>query len=239
MPGYKYSLFEFQRDFNDAWTDICSRGRQPVLCGGSGMYIESVTGRYGMVNVPHNYPLRSELEAKSDTELISILASKKELHNVSDTSSRKRLVRAIEIAMYTASAGKGLPELPEFDNCILGIEIDRDQRRENITRRLDERIEEGLEDEVRELLGRGISPEDLIFYGLEYKYVTLYVTGRMSFDDMKRKLVTAIHQFAKRQMTWFRKMERTGYKINWINADLPMEEKVDLAIRITGRHTEC
>ena len=230
--GYKYNLFEYQRDFKKVWYDITGRGRQPVLCGGSGMYLESVLNRWKLVNVPLNESLRKELENKTDNELEVILASYRKLHNVSDTSSRKRLVRAIEIAEYTSRNQIGPDNFPEFDTVILGIDIDRDKRRERITERLWSRIDEGMIDEVQSLLDEGIPPEDLIFYGLEYKYITLYLTGKLSYDDMTGQLNTAIHQFAKRQMTWFRKMERDGYRIHWLQAGLSMEQKIETALQL-------
>ena len=239
-PGYKYSLFEYQRDFVTAWENIAGRGKQAVLCGGSGMYIESVLNAYQLVNVPHNELLREELESKSDPELITILSSFKKLHNVSDTSSRKRLIRAIEIEEYSRTNAETSFSFPEFENIILGIGIYREHRRNRITERLEARLEHGLVDEVRQLLNQGVSPETLIFYGLEYKFITLYLTGEISFNEMKRRLNIAIHQFAKRQMTWFRKMERDGYKIHWLDARMKMEEKLKTALEITGKgDPEC
>lgn len=232
--GNKYSLFEYQRDFVNAWEDIATRGKQAILCGGSGMYIESVLNAYELVNVPHNQGLREELELKSHSELTLILSSFRTLHNKSDTSSRKRMIRAIEIAEYSRSNKKKSFSFPEFDNLILGIAIDRDQRRKQITARLGSRLEEGLVDEVRKLIKEGISPENLIFYGLEYKYVTLYITGNISYDEMKDRLNIAIHQFAKRQMTWFRKMERNGYKIHWLDAGMDMQEKLEKALEMVN-----
>ncbi len=233
--GYKYSLFEFQKDFVDVWKDIKARGRQPILCGGSGMYIESVLDGYMLVNVPHDDMLRKVLENKTHKELIEYLSSLRQLHNVSDTSSRKRLIRAIEIAEHTNKNLTPESSFPFFDKIILGIAIERENRRRRITERLDARLDEGLVDEVKGLLDKGISPGDLIFYGLEYKYVTLFLLGKMTCKDMRSKLNTAIHQFSKRQMTWFRKMERNGYKIHWIDAALSMEEKLDRALKITGK----
>lgn len=233
--GYKYSLFEFQKDFVHAWHGIKARAKQPILCGGSGMYIESVLGGYMLVNVPHDEKLRKVLENKTHKELIDYLSSLKQLHNVSDTSSRKRLIRAIEIAEHTNTDRTPESNFPRFDKIILGIAIEREHRRRRITERLDARLDEGLVDEVKGLLGKGITPDDLIFYGLEYKYVTLFLLGKMTWKEMRIKLNTAIHQFSKRQMTWFRKMERNGYKIHWIDASLSMKEKLDRALEITGR----
>jgi tRNA dimethylallyltransferase len=233
--GYKYSLFEYQRDFVKAWEDITGRGKQAVLCGGSGMYIESVLNSYQLVNVPHNELLRKELETKSDPELTGILSSYRKLHNVSDTSSRKRLIRAIEIAEYSrTNTGASFP-FPKFENIILGIDIDREHRRNRITERLEARLEQGLVDEVRQLLSQGVSPGTLVYYGLEYKFITMYLNGQLNFDEMKWRLNIAIHQFAKRQMTWFRKMERDGYRIHWLDARMKMEEKLKTALEITGQ----
>ena len=238
--GYKYSLFEYQRDFVHVWEDIAGRGKQAVLCGGSGMYIESVLNAYQLVNVPPNVLLRKKLESKSDTELITILSSYKRLHNVSDTSSRKRLIRAIEIAEYSRTNAETSFSFPEFDNIILGIGIDREHRRSRITERLEARLEQGLVDEVRELLNQGVSPDTLVYYGLEYKFITMYLNGQLNFDEMKRRLNIAIHQFAKRQMTWFRKMERDGYRIHWLDARMKMEEKIKTALEIIEKgYPDC
>jgi tRNA dimethylallyltransferase len=234
--GYKYSLFEYQRDFLKAWEDITGRGKQPVLCGGSGMYIESVLKGYNLINVPHNEELRGELRSKSDSELAAILSSCRKLHNVSDTSSRKRLIRAIEIEIFTAGNRESLTSFPAIESVILGIAPGRDLRRRRITSRLEARLQEGLTEEVRQLLDRGISPDDLIFYGLEYKYITLYLTGRLGYNEMKDRLETAIFQFAKRQMTWFRKMERNGFKIHWLDPELPVEINIDMALEIIRQH---
>jgi tRNA dimethylallyltransferase len=228
--GYKYSLFEYQRDFINAFNDITGRGKQVIMCGGSGMYIESVLQGYELVAVPHNEELRKKLESKTDEELTNMLASMRRLHNVSDTSSRKRLVRAIEIETYTAAGGAPPISFPRFDYIIFGIAPDREKRRRRITDRLEARLGEGMIEEVRQLLDEGIAPEDLIFYGLEYKYITLYLTGKTGFGEMKERLNTAIHQFAKRQMTWFRKMERSGYKIHWLDPEATMEEKIEKAL---------
>ena len=238
--GYKYSLFEYQQDFVKAWENITGRGKQAVLCGGSGMYIESVLDSYQLVNVPHNELLRKELEIKSDPELTRILSSYKKLHNVSDTSCRKRLIRAIEIAEYSRiNTGVSFP-FPEFENIILGINIDREHRRRRITERLEARLEQGLVDEVRQLLSQGVSPETLVYYGLEYKFITMYLNGQFNFDEMKRRLNIAIHQFAKRQMTWFRKMERDGYSIHWLDAHMKMEDKLKTALEIIGKgYPDC
>jgi tRNA dimethylallyltransferase len=228
--GYKYSVFEYQRDFVEAWNEITGRDRQVILCGGSGMYIESVIDTYKLVDTPVDQALRKTLEAMTDDELREMLASFGPLHNVSDTSSRDRLVRAIEIAKHSG-AGKALP-FPEFDNLIFGLGSDRDDRRRRITGRLEARLEEGLVDEVKKLLESGITPDELIFYGLEYKFVTLYITGNITYGEMKEKLNTAIHQFAKRQMTWFRRMERKGHTIHWLDHIDGMEERLVAALNL-------
>lgn len=229
-PGYKYSLFEYQRDFLSAWNDITGRAKNVILCGGSGMYIESVLDAYKLVNVPVDKNLRKELEAKSDEELINILSVHRKLHNVSDTTSRKRLIRAIEIAVYMAQNQEVHFSFPQFDNLIFGIRSDRERRRQRITERFEERLKEGLIEEVQQLLEEGVDPGSLIFYGLEYKYITLYLIGRMEYEEMKDRLKIAIHQFAKRQMTWFRKMERSGYSIHWFDSDMDMDEKLNKAL---------
>lgn len=229
-PGYRYSVFEYQRDFVKAWEDITGRGRQPVLCGGSGMYIESVTDAYRLIDVPRNEKLRKELQERSYGELTAMLSSMRRLHNVSDTSSRERLIRAIEIEKHSAGRRERSFSFPEFENLLFGLVSDRDERRRRITERLDERLREGLTGEVKQLLEGGLTPDDLVFYGLEYRYVTLYLTGAMTYENMRERLNIAIHQFSKRQMTWFRKMERSGYVIHWIDTRMSMEEKLSFAL---------
>lgn len=227
-PGYKYNVFEFQRDFLKAYEDIRGRGMLPVLCGGTGMYLESVLKGYRLLPVPENPELRERLSSKPLEELTSILASYKKLHNSTDVDTAKRAVRAIEIEEYYRSQPVEAREFPVIRSLIVGVDIGREQRREKITRRLRQRLDEGMVDEVRSLLAEGIKPEDLIYYGLEYKYLTLYATGQMSYEEMSGQLETAIHQFAKRQMTWFRGMERRGFTIHWVDAALPVEEKLEL-----------
>lgn len=227
-PGYKYNVFEFQRDFLKAYEDIRGRGMLPVLCGGTGMYLESVLKGYRLLPVPENPELRERLYSKSLEELTSILASYKKLHNSTDVDTAKRAVRAIEIEEYYRSQPVEAREFPAIRSLIVGVDIDRERRREKITRRLRQRLDEGMVEEVRSLLAEGIKPEDLIYYGLEYKYLTLYATGQMSYEEMSGQLETAIHQFAKRQMTWFRGMERRGFTIHWVDAALPVEEKLEL-----------
>lgn len=225
-PGYKYNVFEFQRDFLTAYESIRKRGIIPILCGGTGMYLESVLKGYKLLPVPENPELRKRLESKSLSELTEILSTYKQLHNSTDVDTVKRAVRAIEIEEYYLQQPVDARSFPEVHSLIVGVDIDRELRREKISRRLQQRLDEGMVDEVRKLLDSGISPEDLIYYGLEYKYLTLYVTGAMTYEEMFRQLEIAIHQFAKRQMTWFRGMERRGFTIHWIDATRSMEDKV-------------
>lgn len=226
-PGYKYNVFEFQRDFLKAYEDIRSRGLLPILCGGTGMYLESVLKGYRLLPVPENPELRNSLADKSLEELTQILSGYKKLHNSTDVDTVKRAIRAIEIEEYYLHQPVDAREFPTLDSLIIGVDIDRKLRREKISRRLKQRLDEGMVEEVRALIEGGISPEDLIYYGLEYKYLTLYIIGELTYDEMYRQLEIAIHQFAKRQMTWFRGMERRGFTIHWIDATRPMEEKVD------------
>lgn len=236
-PGYKYNVFEFQRDFLKAYEDMRSRGLLPVLCGGTGMYLESVLKGYRLLPVPENPELREKLAGKSLEELTAILASYKKLHNTTDVDTAKRAIRAIEIEEYYLHQPVEAREFPDIRSLIIGVDIDRDLRREKISRRLKQRLDEGMVDEVRALIdgGGGIHPDDLIYYGLEYKYLTLYVTGQMTYDEMYHQLEIAIHQFAKRQMTWFRGMERRGFTIHWIDATRPMEEKVNEIIGLLNK----
>ncbi|MDK2852799.1 MAG: tRNA dimethylallyltransferase [Proteiniphilum sp.] len=232
-PGDKYTLFDYQRDFHAAYQDIRSRGRQPILCGGTGLYIESVLRGYHLPEVPPNRELRERLEQKSLDELTAILRSYAPLHNSTDTDTKKRAIRAIEIADYRSQQDPNQAAYPPIDGIIIGLQIDRELRREQISRRLEARLREGMIEEVQQLLDEGITPNDLIYYGLEYKFVTLHLTGVLSREEMRRQLEIAIHQFAKRQMTWFRGMERRGFTIHWIDATLPMEEKLAEAISLT------
>ncbi len=238
-PGTKYNLFEYQQDFFDVYQDIRSRGALPILCGGTGLYIEAVLRGYHLSPVPQNQELRDRLEGKSLEELTLMLTDLKaktgsNMHNTTDVDSCQRAIRAIEIETYNLLHPVPRRELPPVDSLIFGIDIDRELRREKITCRLKARLEEGMVEEVRNLLDEGIRPEDLIYYGLEYKYVTEYLTDQISYEEMFQRLEIAIHQFAKRQMTWFRGMERRGFKINWIDATLPMEEKVSRIIQIAN-----
>lgn len=230
-PGTKYNLFQYQQDFYDAYLDITGRGVQPILCGGTGLYIESVLKGYRLSPVPQNQTLRDALTPKSLDELTRMLKDLKtkagtKMHNRTDVDTAQRAIRAIEIETYNLEHPMPERELPAVDSLIIGVAIDRDARREKISRRLKARLDEGMANEVRGLLQRGIPAEDLIYYGLEYKFVTEYVTGRITYNEMFRDLEIAIHQFAKRQMTWFRGMERRGFTIHWIDALLPMPEKV-------------
>lgn len=225
-PGYKYNVFEYQRDFLSAYEAIKQKGCLPVLCGGTGMYLEAVLKGYRLLPVPENPELRARLEGKSLAELTEILKQYKTLHNSTDVDTAKRTIRAIEIEEYYLQTDVAQREFPKLNSLIIGVDIDRELRREKITRRLRQRLDEGMVDEVRRLLAGGIKADDLIYYGLEYKYLTLYAIGKMSYDEMFAGLQTAIHQFAKRQMTWFRGMERRGFTIHWVNATLPTEEKI-------------
>ena len=226
-PGYKYNVFEYQRDFLSAYEDITRRNiALPILCGGTGLYLEAVLKGYRLLPVPENPELRARLADKSLEELTELLKTYKTLHNTTDVDTPKRAIRAIEIEEYYRHTPVDERAFPRLKSLLIGVDIDRDLRREKITRRLRQRLDEGMVDEVRRLLDKGLAPEDLIYYGLEYKYLTLYVTGRLTYDEMFTGLETAIHQFAKRQMTWFRGMERRGFTIHWVDARLPMEEKI-------------
>ena len=227
-PGYKYSIYEYQSDLHRVLEDMRSRGKLPILCGGSGLYVESVLKGYEMHEVPENPELRKSLEGKSLAELEEILKTYKTLHNTTDTDTAKRAIREIEIRDYYKNHAQQLTGYPAVPSLVVGINIDRDLRRERITKRLEERLEAGMLDEIRNLLAAGISPDDLIYYGLEYKFLTLHVIGELSYKDMFNQLEIAIHQFAKRQMTWFRGMERRGTKINWIDSSLSREDKISI-----------
>ena len=238
-PGTKYNLFQYQQDFYDAYRDVVSRGAVPILCGGTGLYIEAVLKGYRLSPVPQNPELRARLENKSLDELTQMLVALKEqngstMHNKTDVDSCQRAIRAIEIEEYNLHTPMPKRELPPIDSLIIGVNIDRELRREKITRRLKARLEEGMIDEVKGLLDEGIPADDFIYYGLEYKFVTEYLVGKTTYDEMFTRLEIAIHQFAKRQMTWFRGMERRGFQIHWIDATLPMDEKVNRILQIYG-----
>lgn len=226
-PGYKYNVFEYQRDFLDAYRFIRQKGCLPIVCGGTGMYLEAVLKGYRLLPVPENPELRLRLADKPLQELTEMLKSYKHLHNTTDVDTTKRAIRAIEIEEYYAHTPVDECPFPKLTSLIIGVDIDRELRRDKITRRLRQRLEEGMVDEVRRLMKQGLRPDDLIYYGLEYKYLTLYVMGRMNYDEMFRQLETAIHQFAKRQMTWFRGMERRGFIIHWVKAEWTTREKID------------
>ena len=235
--GTKYNLFQYQQDFYDAYQDILRRGAFPILCGGTGLYIESVLKGYHLSPVPQNQELRDSLADKSLEELTEMLADLKsksgsKMHNRTDVDTAQRAIRAIEIETYNLQHPMPERELPAVDSLIIGVSIDRDARREKITRRLKQRLEEGMVDEIKGLLDSGIPAENLIYYGLEYKFITEYVIGKTIYDEMFRGLEIAIHQFAKRQMTWFRGMERRGFTIHWVDALLPMEEKVQQVLEL-------
>ncbi len=224
-PGYEYNVFEFQKDFIRAYRRILDAGHVPVLCGGTGMYIEAILKKYPLLKVPENRALREELAHLPDHVLIEKLKTLKPLHNTTDITERKRLVRAIEIASYEKTH-KASFDFPDFDYVVFGVSLERSSIRQRITQRLRNRMESGMIEEVKTLL-QHLPPEKIMFYGLEYKYLTLYLTGKMSKDEMVKKLETAIHQFAKRQMTWFRRMERKGIKIHWIDGNLGRDEQVE------------
>ena len=231
--GVHYNVYRFHTDFIKVFNEIEKRGKFPVLCGGSGLYIEAVLKNYRLIEVPPNKELRKELEGKSLPELIEILKSlKPDLHNETDVETDRRAIRAIEIGKYYAENPQMESEMPEINSLNVGIDFDREMRRQRITNRLKQRLDEGMLDEVQKLLDSGLTPEQLIYYGLEYKYLTLHLTGELSYSEMFRQLEIAIHQFAKRQMTWFRGMEKRGTKINWINGHLPMEEKVNAILEL-------
>ena len=230
-PGTKYNLFQYQQDFHKAYEEIRGRGALPILCGGTGLYIESVLKGYQLSPVPQNQPLRDELEGKSLEELTAMLINLKQqtgsnMHNQTDVDTAQRAIRAIETETYNLEHPTELRAMPAVPSIIIGVSIGREARREKISRRLRQRLDEGMVDEIRALLNSGIPAEDLIYYGLEYKYVTEYVVGQTAFDEMFQRLEIAIHQFAKRQMTWFRGMERRGFTIHWVDALLPMDEKL-------------
>ena len=231
-PGTKYNLFQYQQDFHDAYNDIKSRGATPILCGGTGLYIEAALKGYALSPVPQNPELRARLEGKSLEELTDMLVSLKQkngsvMHNTTDVDTAQRAIRAIEIETYNAEHPTEERQMPKIDSLVIGVNIDRESRREKITKRLRQRLDNGMVEEIHSIIDSGVAPEDLIYYGLEYKYVTEYVIGKTTYDEMFRSLEIAIHQFAKRQMTWFRGMERRGTVIHWIDASLPMEEKIE------------
>ena len=236
-PGTKYNLFQYQQDFFDAYNSIRDRGALPILCGGTGLYIEAVLKGYKLSPVPQNEELRKRLESHTLDELTIMLKELKQrsgstMHNTTDVDSVQRAIRAIEIETYNIEHPLPLRELPPIPSLIVGVNIDRELRRQKITQRLQARLQEGMIDEVKSLLDEGIPHEDLIYYGLEYKYVTEYIIGQLTYEEMFAKLEIAIHQFAKRQMTWFRGMERRGFTIHWIDATLPIEQKISSILQL-------
>lgn len=229
-PGYKYNVYEYQRDFLRVFDNISKKGKVPIVCGGSGMYIDSIVSGYTLIEVPPDIKLRNKLEKLSLPELRSLLKSYRALHNTSDLDSKKRAIRAIEIEEYYKINAVEAKTFPKLNSLIIGVKYDRDSRRRRISERLKARLEEGMIEEVSTLLKNGLSAETLIYYGLEYKFVTLYLTGKLSYNEMYSSLETAIHQFAKRQMTWFRGMERKGKKIYWLDGYQPIDEKIEAII---------
>ena len=232
-PGAHYNVYRFQKDFSKTFEDIHSRGKFPVLCGGSGLYLEAVLKDYRLIHVPPNHELRKDLEGKSLKELTEILSKlKPRLHNTTDVETDRRAIRAIEIEVYSREHPMADTDMAEIYSLNIGVKVDREVRRKRISSRLKQRLDEGMIDEVKRLLDSGLTPEQLIYYGLEYKYVTLYITGELNYETMFEKLEIAIHQFAKRQMTWFRGMEKRGTVIHWIDGQLPMEEKVQKVLEL-------
>lgn len=233
--GEEYNVFRFKHDFESVYSDITARGKTPVLCGGSGLYIESVLKDYGLIDVPSDTKLRKELENKSDDNLAGILSKLTALHNISDTSNRKRLLRAIEIAAYQkVHPLENLKEPLKF--IMFGIHFEREIIKKRITERLRQRLDEGMVREAQMLFNEGISKDKLVYYGLEYKFLAEYLDGQYGYNDMFQKLNSAIHRFAKRQMTWFRKMERDGMVINWIDGNLSLNDKLEYALKIIGKN---
>ncbi len=234
-PGTKYNLFQYQQDFLDAYNDIVARGKPVVLCGGTGLYIEAVLKGYQLSPVPQNDELRQQLAGKTLDELTKILVDLKNrnhsnMHNRTDVDSPQRAIRAIEIETYNLKTPLADRYVPPVDSLVIGVDISREERRKRISQRLKDRLDGGMVEEVRRLVEEGIPPENLIYYGLEYRYVTEYVIGKISYDEMFSQLEIAIHQFAKRQMTWFRGMEKRGTEIHWVDASLPVDQKVALIL---------
>lgn len=230
--GEKYNLFEYQHDFHKAYSGIKQCGKMPILCGGTGMYIEAVLKGFRLLDVPENRDLRTSLKGKSLEELTEKLARYGTLHNKTDVDTVQRAIRAIEIAEYTNLKNPDITEFSPLNSLIIGIDIDRESRREKISKRLKSRLEEGMVNEVKGILASGVKEEDLMYYGLEYKYLTLFVTGKLSYKEMFSQLEIAIYQFAKRQMTWFRGMEKRGFTIHWIDSKLPLSEKLQIVLAL-------
>lgn len=230
--GYEYNVFEFREDFYKAYAEIQSRRIQPILCGGTGLYLEAVLSGYTLVKVPVNTELREKLSSKNIHELNLILSEFRELHNTTDSTDIQRTIRAIEIEDFLKNHTEPQADFPKIQSVIFGLQFDRQVIRQRITERLKTRLNGGMIDEVKTLLDSGLQPAQLSFYGLEYRFLTDYVTGKITYDDMFALLNTAIHQFAKRQMTWFRRMEKKGIRINWIDGNLNDSEKVGFVLDV-------
>jgi tRNA dimethylallyltransferase len=231
-PGYKYNVFEYQRDFIKVYSALKDRNIFPVVCGGSGMYADSIISGYKMVEVPPDSGLRAELEKKPMEALREILSTYKNLHNITDIDTKKRVIRAIEIEHFNRNRQSKSSTFPRLNPLIIGVLFDRESRRRRITERLMHRLDAGMVDEVRKLIDMGISTETLIYYGLEYKFIALHLSGKLDYDTMVAELEIAIHQFAKRQMTWFRGMEKRGTIIHWLDGNLPLDEKVEIVMKL-------
>lgn len=229
-PGYEYNVFEFQKDFIKTYDEIRSRGKIPIMCGGSGMYVDSVLRNYELLKVPENKNLRAELEGKSLEELKEILSKSRDLHNTTDISDKERAIKAIEIDDYYLKNPQNKIEFPKINSLNIGVKLSREENRAYISRRLEQRLKEGMVEEVENLLKSGYTAEQLMFYGLEYRYITMYLKGEIDFDNMKSTLETKIHQFMKRQSTWWRRMEKNGVEINWIDAKKPLSENIEFII---------
>lgn len=230
--GTKYNVYEYQNDFKKVFIELREQGIVPVLCGGSGLYLEAVLEGYKLIQVPKNEDLRKELEQFTLPELTRKLAGLKPLHNSTDTDTKRRAIRAIEIALYYKEHPEINLDFPAIHSLNIGVKVDRESRRRKITQRLKQRLKEGMLEEVEALINEGIDPQNLIYYGLEYKYVTLYLIGEIEYKEMFEKLNTAIHQFSKRQMTWFRRMERKGIEIHWLEADDPLDDNVQKVVSL-------
>jgi len=225
--GFEYNIFHYQHQFHKSYNEILERGKKPVLCGGSGLYIETVLKGFNLHEVPDNIELRKKLESKSDEELIQMLSGMQKLHNKTDTNTRERLIKALIIAFYLKETK---PEFPPIDSVIFGILYERNVVRERITQRLKQRLEHGLIEEAEMLLQKGLTFEKFKYYGLEYKFLALYLEKKITYQELFTQLNIAIHQFSKRQMTWFRKMEKEGFKINWMDGNLTMDEKINFIL---------
>ena len=234
--GTKYNVFEYQREFFKAFEEISAKGKTPILCGGTGLYLESAIRNYQLIDVPQNSKLRADLEQHSLEERKIMLAKMRTIHNITDIDTKKRAIRAIEIETFIKENPKIVTSYPKIDSLIFGIKNPRQIEREKIKIRLQQRLNEGMVEEIKMLINSGINPDDLIYYGLEYKYVTLYAIGQLKYEEMFEQLYIAICQFAKRQMTWFRRMERLGMYIYWIDGQLDMERKINFAAELLRRN---